>query len=106
MGLTFMLTVLAWIFFRANTVSDAIGYISNIFDSSLFTLPELTESAQTTLILMLVFTVIEWLGREGDFAISKIYKLPIYLRWSFYFLIIILMFVFIGKEQAFIYFQF
>nr|WP_321234807.1 MBOAT family O-acyltransferase [uncultured Psychroserpens sp.] len=106
MLITFTLTVFAWIFFRADTVSDAVGYISNIFNASIFNQPDLVQHGYYTLILVLVFTIIEWIGREGEFAISKIHKLPFYLRWAFYYAIIVLMFVFTGKEQAFIYFQF
>ena len=103
---TFTLTTFAWIFFRSNTVKDAIGYITNIFDITFFSLPVLDQEAHYVLVLVLLFVGIEWIGREGEFAISKIYKLPVYLRWSFYFTIILLMFLFTGKEQAFIYFQF
>lgn len=104
--ITFALTLLAWIFFRANTVTDAFGYIANIFDTSLFSAPDLSTHAKTTLILMLGFIIIEWIGRQSEYAIESIYRLPVVLRWSFYFTLIILMFVFTGKEQAFIYFQF
>ncbi|WP_299229342.1 MBOAT family protein [uncultured Psychroserpens sp.] len=104
--ITFMLTLLAWIFFRSDTVSDALSYIINIFNSSLFTVPQLSENTKTTLVLILFFIGIEWIGRRDAFAISKIGKLPIYIRWMFYFILIILMFIYTGKEQAFIYFQF
>ena len=106
MLLTFCLTLLAWIFFRSNTVGDAFGYIKNIFNRSLFEMPSLSEDAQITLVLVLFFVVIEWIGKEGEYAISKMYKLPLVIRWSFYFVLLILMFVFTGEEQAFIYFQF
>lgn len=38
--LTFGLTVFAWIFFRAENIGHAISYISEIFSSSLFTIPK------------------------------------------------------------------
>lgn len=104
--ITFALTVLAWIFFRSDSVGNAIEYIGNMLNSSLFNYPNLSQSAYNTLILVIAFVLIEWIGREGEFAISRIGKLPLWMRWSFYFTIIILMFVFTGKEQAFIYFQF
>ncbi|MCL4158939.1 UNVERIFIED_CONTAM: hypothetical protein GTU68_043845, partial [Idotea baltica] len=40
MLVTFLLTVIAWIFFRAETLSKALDYITNLFDFSLFSLPE------------------------------------------------------------------
>src|SRR5690606_2759286 len=37
MGLTFILTVFAWIFFRANNLNHALNYIGGIFSESFFT---------------------------------------------------------------------
>ncbi len=39
MGLTFCLTALSWIFFRANDIDHAVSYINSIFSPSLFTIP-------------------------------------------------------------------
>ncbi len=106
---TFGLTVLAWIFFRADSIGHAWSYLTSIFSESLFTIPSFsgTESANTTAILIIIFTIVEWLGRESEFAIEKLdLKLNKPLRWMFYFVIILLMFVFTGEEQQFIYFQF
>ena len=110
MGFTFSLTVLAWIFFRAENVSHALSYVSTIFSESLFSIPKMEISRFYTLQVLLViffFIIIEWLGREEDYALSKIviFKSP-FLRRSFYFIIILLITVFLGAEQQFIYFQF
>lgn len=108
-GITFCLTVLAWIFFRANNVAHAITYISGIFSSSLFSIPHFTGIEQATLILFLtgIFLIVEWLGREEQYAIAhlglKWYK-P--LRWIMYYCIILAILYFGGKGQQFIYFQF
>ncbi len=51
--------------------------------------------------------VIEWLGREQQYAIAKLglkWKSP--LRYAMYYAIIIAIFWFAGKDQQFIYFQF
>jgi len=106
MSSTFGLTLLAWIFFRANNIEHAYKYISEVMSPSFFSVPDVPQKAIVIWVLILFFLMIEWIGREGQFAISHIYKLPLLIRWSFYFSIIILMFVFTGKEQAFIYFQF
>lgn len=37
---TFSLTLLAWIFFRAESVGHALNYLNEIFSSSLFLAPE------------------------------------------------------------------
>jgi alginate O-acetyltransferase complex protein AlgI len=109
MGLTFSLTVFAWIFFRANNVEHAFSYVSKIFSRSLFTFPEYEggDYKRQLFILLFIFIIIEWLGRENQFAIAKInYRIPKLLRWVFYYLIIFAIFKFAGIEQQFIYFQF
>jgi len=109
MGITFVLTVFAWIFFRADSIGHAWDYLTSIFTKSLFSVPNFsgTDSAITTAILIVGFTIVEWLGRESEFAIEKLdIKLSKPFRWAFYFAIILLMFIFTGEEQQFIYFQF
>lgn len=109
MLLTFGLTVLAWIFFRAENIGHAISYISEILSPSLFSIPKFTGmgSALTTIILVSIFVLIEWLGRESQYAISNLgikWRRPI--RYAMYYAIIIAIFWFGGREQQFIYFQF
>lgn len=103
--ITFSLTVFAWIFFRAENLTHAFSIISEIFSSSLLTLPLVENS--TILVLLILFLIVEWIGREGEYALEKLalhWKRP--LRFVFYYLIIISIFWFGGKEQEFIYFQF
>ncbi|EDP69718.1 alginate O-acetylation protein [Flavobacteriales bacterium ALC-1] len=104
MSITFFLTLIAWIFFRADNVSHAISYLQNLFTSSLFYKIEIFPS--TILILVLFFIITEWLGRNGEYAIEKIDFIKQPIRWAFYISLIILMFSFTGEEQQFIYFQF
>lgn len=102
---TFSLTVFAWIFFRANSLSDAFSFIGGIFDSSLLSFP--TVFPITIIVLVIFFIVIEWIGREHQYALQGFgIKWPKLLRYGFYYLIIVLIFAFMGKEQEFIYFQF
>jgi D-alanyl-lipoteichoic acid acyltransferase DltB (MBOAT superfamily) len=108
-GITFGLTVFAWIFFRAASVGQAVSYISGIFSKSLFSLPDYNSIKYSYLILLLVvfFLIIEWRGREQQYAIADLFsKRPKVFRWAFYYLILIIIFVFAGSEQQFIYFQF
>ena len=105
LGITFSLTLLAWIFFRADSVAHALTYIGDIFSVSLFQLPAVLPIK--LLILICIFVFIEWLGRENQYAIEKLLlnKHQI-LRWGFYLGIVILIFFLSGKQQEFIYFQF
>jgi D-alanyl-lipoteichoic acid acyltransferase DltB (MBOAT superfamily) len=107
---TFLLTVMAWVFFRAESMSHAAGYFQYMFDWSLFTMPVLISkvSISTTLILLLIFVLIEWFGRESEYAIENIERLlNRFLRWCFYAIVIAAIIVFTPTEQnPFIYFQF
>jgi alginate O-acetyltransferase complex protein AlgI len=105
MSLTFALTVIAWIFFRADNIRHAFSYIQGIFKSSIFSFPEYLPLM--VLMLVLFFFIIEWLGRRQEYAIEKmgfLWKKPV--RWSFYLFIAMLIFLFDGNDQVFIYFQF
>jgi hypothetical protein len=102
---TFSLTVFAWIFFRAENVSHAIKYISGIFSKSLLSIP--TVKPLNLFILLFVFIVIEWIGRENKYALEKFgLRFPRLIRWGFYYLLVFAIFYFAGSEQQFIYFQF
>ena len=101
---TFFITLLAWVFFRADSVTHAIEYLQSIFTVSLFSKPAIIPF--TVLFLVIVFIIIEWLGRHGEYALEGVDKINKPLRWSIYMVLIMLMFLFTGEEQAFIYFQF
>lgn len=109
MIITFTLAVFAWIFFRAENIPHAISYISGIFSKSLFSIPTITPHFPVfiIIILIIIFTIIEWLGREQQYAIAKLgTKWKSALRYAMYYAIIIAIFWFAGKDQQFIYFQF
>jgi D-alanyl-lipoteichoic acid acyltransferase DltB (MBOAT superfamily) len=108
MMITFALTVFAWIFFRAENIEHAFNYASGIFSSSLFSIPyfENGSLALPTLLLIVFFVIVEWFGREKQYAIESLFMNQKFLKWSFYYLILILIFVFAGSSQEFIYFQF
>jgi len=107
--LTFSLTMFAWIFFRANSVSHAASYIAGIFNRTIFTLPAMLSQKRVliTLAMVGVLLAIEWIGREEKFALAKLgLNLNKPIRWAMYYLIILAIMYFAGNEQQFIYFQF
>lgn len=114
--LTFGLTVLAWIFFRADSLSIALRYIYKVAQGLLhkWRYIEVYEfinkyyvDCKLIIILLFVFIIIEWIGRENQYAIEKIgLKWKSSFRYLFYYLIIMAIFWFAGSEQQFIYFQF
>jgi alginate O-acetyltransferase complex protein AlgI len=110
-GITFSLTVFAWIFFRAENLTHALEYISEIASSSFFSKPSLmmkhTLLTKSLFLILFLFILIEWLGRQQQYAIAVLTnRWPKAIRYSFYYLLIIGILWFSGKEQQFIYFQF
>jgi len=106
---TFILTTFAWIFFRAENIQHAINYILKIMSSSLFNMPYFMgiRKAGMVLILIVFFLIIEWLGREQQYAIKKFEFINSKLfKWGFYYFIAILIFLYGAKSNDFIYFQF
>lgn len=106
---TFSLNIFTLIFFRAENINHAFAYISDIFSTSLFTIPKFEgiRSSLTTIALVVVFMLIEWQGREGQYAIERLgLKWNRYLRYSMYLSIIFVMLLLGGKKQDYIYFQF
>ena len=101
---TFSLTVFAWIFFRAENMTHAFKYIKGIADGYLFKIPSIRPTDLFVLILM--FMVLEWLGRKHEFPLQNIFIKNRVFRWSFYILLILIIIIFSGRQQEFIYFQF
>jgi hypothetical protein len=63
--------------------------------------------SKTLLLLICLFIIIEWFGREQQYAIAHFgSKWPRPLRWVIYYSIIIAIFYFAGEKQQFIYFKF
>lgn len=114
MLLTITLTVIAWIFFRAETMGHALSILREIGSASLFALPGGHHFAGTSLdikamaVLLVLFVIVEWLGRSRQFALSH---LGAHWKWGFRWLVYAIIMVFIGlfaqtTESPFIYFQF
>lgn len=105
--ITFSLVTLAWILFRAQSISEAWAYINHLFSASLFTLPQMNPRVYLFAGLTLIFLIIEWIGRREEFAIQKLgFSKPAIARYGLYYALVMAVFLFARKEQEFIYFQF
>ena len=57
--------------------------------------------------LIAVFLIMEWMGREQQYAIAKLeVRWPRFARVAIYYGLALAIFLFAGKGQDFIYFQF
>jgi alginate O-acetyltransferase complex protein AlgI len=113
MSFTFFITCVAWIFFRAESISIAFDYLKRTFNDSLFSIP----SVFPKVLFMIIgfFIIVEWLQRNEQHGLEISKNLTedekdkfLFLRWSFY-VILILMIYFLGNfdtDIEFIYFQF
>jgi alginate O-acetyltransferase complex protein AlgI len=108
-GITFFITVIAWVFFRAENIAHAVSYISGIFSETLFSFPDVGDIHKFLLvfILILFFVVIEWFGREGEFATDGLKSKPKLIRWGSYVFLVFMIAMYMQTEETpFIYFQF
>ncbi|WP_434036732.1 MBOAT family O-acyltransferase [Formosa sp. 4Alg 33] len=106
---TFTFLVLVRVFFRADNLQIAVSYLSEIFSSSLFTIPEFANRTGAFVVFLGIigFMSIEWLGKTNEYAIEKLgqtWRRP--FRWAFYYILVFCIFYFYAKPQQFIYFQF
>ena len=108
MGTTFLLTVLAWVFFRAENLYMGINYIYNMSShkgAGLSIESNKNKSDLVHLLLVLCILVfVEWISRvDGKLPIQQ-YSAPV--RKVFY-IIVILLILYLGVNQSeFIYFAF
>ncbi|TCT16770.1 D-alanyl-lipoteichoic acid acyltransferase DltB (MBOAT superfamily) [Natranaerovirga pectinivora] len=118
-GFTFVLVGFSWIFFRANTFTEAKFIINNFFNNwvlwfDLNYLYEILTNLGVTLWYIIVLVsaillliVIEWLSRIESLD-KRLLKSNLVVRWSFYYMLLIIvitMGVFYDASE-FIYFQF
>ena len=114
-AITFLLTVIAWIFFRAESITIAINYISlmgeSLISGSFFYLPDyfvLRQKDKLNALFIFLLLITEWVNRSNQHGLQAIFQkafLPI--RWAFYLLIALIIGNFgVVEEIPFIYFQF
>jgi D-alanyl-lipoteichoic acid acyltransferase DltB (MBOAT superfamily) len=115
--ITFSLVCFAWIFFRADTISNAFNIISHLFSGwgRAFTVETLEKIAfrgplkfelVISLISIGILLSVQVMEERGN-LIDRFSEMPIWIRWPVYysFLLAILLFGNFGAKE-FIYFQF
>ena len=106
--LTFGLTVLAWIFFRADNLTEAFGIIYSIFSVSIFTIPQHLPGGVLAMIAFLLF--VEWVNRDKEFGLQYFGSLSMKRNVLDYTLLSMVFWSIViwrsDRELEFIYFQF
>jgi D-alanyl-lipoteichoic acid acyltransferase DltB (MBOAT superfamily) len=107
---TFGLTLLAWAFFRANTLGDAcyiVGHVWNVFDRQSVTDGGFQQMDWAiALCAILVLEMLEYGQRRWSIG-DKVFASPAALRWAAYYSIaLVLVFFGVFNKSTFIYFQF
>ena len=103
---TFLLVVVGWVFFRANSIDQAFVYLSRMIQwDTLKVLYSIFMHKEFWLALAML--IIEWFGRNDRFGLERLgIKWNPILRYAMYYAILLLIFLSIGKKQVFIYFHF
>ena len=105
--LTFFLAVIGWIIFRAESMTQAVEYLSAMVTNRIFDASLLYGKAH--LCFGFILLLIEWLQRDKQHALQFSRNYPFnyrLVRWGIYYLILSIIIKYSGESQTFIYFQF
>lgn len=103
MLLTFVLVIIGWIIFRAETIGQAWEYFTGIFTHPFF--PVVPRFPKKALFFSGILILTEWLTRKRPYALEKMTGRP-FVDWTVYYLLVIAVLFFSGVGATFIYFQF
>jgi D-alanyl-lipoteichoic acid acyltransferase DltB (MBOAT superfamily) len=105
MGMTFGLTLFAWVFFRSENIAAAFLYIQRVFEFSIQFNDQLKlkRFAFELLPLIGLFILIDWFSRQEEHPIKNI-KYP--TCFTLFIILLIVLFGSFSNIQEFIYFQF
>ena len=106
---TFFLVAIGWVVFRSASIAEAFDYLTRLFTTlSSFSLGGL-QHGKVALLYCGLMLVVEWMQRDRlcplqlkGLAVGR-YRV---VRWTIYYLVLILVFFGRGEDQTFIYFQF
>jgi len=107
MGLTFLLVVIGWVFFRADSIGMAFKYLGGMINTNILSMPFI-KSSTYIIQIPIIFSILilfEWFNRTKQHGL-EISAMNKYLRWSLYVFIIGVIFLFGTTSETFIYFQF
>ena len=101
--ITFILTTIAWVFFRAETVTEAWVYVVKMFNFKAYGFPQVDLKP---FIYIFILLFVEWIQRKKKHGLELSNVRHTYIRWIIYLLVFILILFFGASSDSFIYFQF
>jgi len=101
---TLLFIVITWVIFRAESVHESMEYLKGMFSPSLFSSPG--DLPVKEIALALLFLIIEFVQRDKLHALQFDKLKVVWVRWSIYASLVIIILLFGGGAQKFIYFQF
>lgn len=102
--LTFLFIVLTWVVFRSESVLGSMEYIKGMVSPSLFSNPG--DLPVTEIAIALLFLISEFIQKDKNHALQFKKLNRVWVRWSIYAGLVIIILLFGGNAQKFIYFQF
>jgi hypothetical protein len=101
---TFVLVTLVWVFFRADTISEAFSYIKRLVSNLQVDVQYLSieRYAVELLLLIFIFLCLEWWHRKYEHPLVGKYK---WVKITFVIVMLLTLGVY-SNHQDFIYFQF
>ncbi len=110
-SVTYIFFSISLIFFYSKDVNDAFYFITHLFSDFAFkfsgySIISNVELLSFALLLFVVMFVIEIFSEYGVNVTKIINNLPKYLRWSGYYLMLILIYYFSNNQETFVYLQF
>ena len=103
---TFSFVTLAWVFFRSETIQQALAFLTNIYNNSGEN--SITQHLNFTILIPVIFLfLLDWRFRKNERQLA-FFKYPILNWFSYITLGLIIIFYFLNNqaESNFIYFQF
>lgn len=99
---TFLITCIAWVFFRADNITIAFDYLNRMRFLKLSSIPGLPFH----LFFCIICVYLEWIGRRDNNTLEQIISKYRWAKYPLYFLLTALVFTYFTRQQSFIYFQF
>ena len=106
MGMTFVLVMLGWVFFRARSAGEALAWFGEMFNPFTYgALHGLPREFAVALISIAIMVAFEWFNRFQAYGLVRVPRLrPV--RWALYYVFLWAVLFYTPGSQTFIYFQF